>query len=64
MGTPSNLISAKAVIISLDKRTYGLTQFHFHQPSEHRLNGKSFAMEVHFVHAIKGAAGLQWSVCL
>ncbi len=44
--------------ISLGKRTYGLTQFHFHQPSEHRLNAKSFAMEVHFVHATEGSGGL------
>ena len=45
-------------ILSLGKRTYGLTQFHFHQPSEHRVNGKSFAMEAHFVHAAAGGGGL------
>ena len=28
-----------------------LKQFHFHSPSEHTVNGKSFAMEIHFVHA-------------
>lgn len=27
-----------------------LKQFHFHHPSEHRLNGKDLAMEAHFVH--------------
>jgi carbonic anhydrase len=32
-----------------------LVQFHFHHPSEHRIGGKSFPMEVHFVHA--NAAG-------
>jgi carbonic anhydrase len=32
-------------------RSYGLTQFHFHHPSEHRVDGKEFAMEAHFVHA-------------
>ena len=31
--------------------TYRLEQFHFHHPSEHRIGGKSFPMEVHFVHA-------------
>ncbi|PHQ94334.1 MAG: carbonate dehydratase [Pseudoalteromonas sp.] len=29
---------------------YDLLQFHFHSPSEHTLNGKSFPLEVHFVH--------------
>ena len=30
-----------------------LKQFHFHSPSEHTMEGKSFAMEIHFVHADK-----------
>ena len=34
---------------------YELLQFHFHHPSEHLLNGKAFAMELHFVH--KSAEG-------
>ena len=29
---------------------YDLAQFHFHTPSEHAVNGKRTAMEVHFVH--------------
>jgi carbonic anhydrase len=33
---------------------FALQQFHFHHPSEHRINGQSFAMEVHFVHARQG----------
>lgn len=29
---------------------YQLAQFHFHTPSEHRLEGQEFPAEVHFVH--------------
>ncbi|BCM17568.1 carbonic anhydrase [Mesorhizobium sp. J8] len=31
-------------------RTFELIQFHFHAPSEHRIAGKIFPMEAHFVH--------------
>jgi carbonic anhydrase len=31
-------------------RRYELLQFHFHRPSENRVNGKLFDMEVHLVH--------------
>jgi carbonic anhydrase len=30
---------------------YDLKQFHFHHPSEHTVDGKSFPLEVHLVHA-------------
>ncbi len=36
-------------ITSRDVR-YQLKQFHFHSPSEHKINGRSYAMELHFVH--------------
>lgn len=36
--------------ITLDKQKFELKQFHFHTPSEHQLNEKSYEMEVHFVH--------------
>ena len=36
--------------IKLDEKQYELKQFHFHSPSEHQLDGKSYPMEVHLVH--------------
>ena len=41
-------------------KSYDLLQFHFHTPSEHLVEGKSFPMEVHFVHknAETGALGV------
>ncbi|MCY4020822.1 MAG: carbonic anhydrase family protein [Chloroflexi bacterium] len=38
--------------------TYKLLQFHFHSPSEHTINGKSAAMEIHFVHADANSGAL------
>ena len=37
--------------ITLNGHTYELKQFHFHSPSENTINGKSFPMEAHLVHA-------------
>jgi carbonic anhydrase len=34
----------------LDGHTYHLAQFHVHAPSEHTVNGRSFPLELHFVH--------------
>lgn len=36
--------------IRLLGKTYDLIQFHFHRPSEERINGKSFDMVAHLVH--------------
>jgi carbonic anhydrase len=36
--------------IVLGGKAYALVQFHFHHPSEHTQDGRSFPMEVHFVH--------------
>jgi carbonic anhydrase len=36
--------------ITLQNRTFELLQFHFHRPSEERINGKNFEMVVHMVH--------------
>jgi carbonic anhydrase len=32
-------------------KRYELKQFHFHRPSEEKINGKSYEMTVHLVHA-------------
>ncbi|HBL26404.1 MAG TPA: hypothetical protein DD490_06175, partial [Acidobacteria bacterium] len=40
--------------LTVGGRTYQLAQFHFHEPSEHTVNGQGAAMEVHFVHADQG----------
>jgi carbonic anhydrase len=44
--------------LHLGRRTFQLTQFHFHHPSEHLVAGKRFAMEAHFVHSAATGGGL------
>lgn len=36
--------------LTLDGEVFKLIEFHFHQPSEHILNGKQYPLELHFVH--------------
>jgi carbonic anhydrase len=36
--------------ITVEGKTYVLQQFHFHLPSEHEVDGKHAAMELHLVH--------------
>ena len=36
--------------ITLAGEDYRMVQFHLHHPSEHSINGRSFPIEVHFVH--------------
>lgn len=45
-----NLHSKNDYIILDDKKFY-LQQFHFHTPSENKIKGKTYPLEVHFVHA-------------
>lgn len=40
----------QADYITIDGERYYLQQFHFHNPSEHTVDGESFPMEVHFVN--------------
>lgn len=50
---------AEGSALAVGKERYQLVQFHFHRPSEHTVGGKSFPMEVHFVHqAPSGALGV------
>jgi carbonic anhydrase len=37
--------------ISVGGKKYALKQFHFHRPSEEKIDGKSFDMTLHLVHA-------------
>ena len=37
--------------IRVGEAQYKLTQFHFHRPSENRIHGKTYDMELHLVHA-------------
>ena len=39
--------------ISVDGETYELLQFHFHKPSEEKINGKTYDMVAHLVHQAK-----------
>lgn len=41
-------------LLTLGETTYMLRQFHFHSPSEHRIDGRSYDMEVHLVHQDEG----------
>jgi len=36
--------------LDIDGQEFELLQFHLHSPSEHRIEGKSFPLEAHFVH--------------
>ena len=50
-GHTIQLNASKGSTITVGSEPYTLVQFHFHHPSEHLIGGKSFDMEVHFVHA-------------
>src|SRR5687768_13242225 len=42
--------------ITVDEKSFELAQFHFHAPSEHRINGVAAAAELHLVHRASDAA--------
>jgi carbonic anhydrase len=41
---------ASGSYLRIGQERYQLVQFHFHTPSEHRLQGQEYPMELHFVH--------------
>lgn len=41
---------APGSFLTFQRETFQLLQFHFHHPSEHRLNGQRFDLEIHLVH--------------
>jgi carbonic anhydrase len=43
-------LPAGAGHLLVDGERYDLLQFHFHTPSEHELDGRRFALELHLVH--------------
>lgn len=43
--------AAPGSILTLEGRSFELKRFHFHAPSENRVDGESFALEAHLVHA-------------
>ncbi len=45
--------TAGAGSISVDGEEYELLQFHFHKPSEEKINGKAYDMVAHLVHKSK-----------
>lgn len=44
--------------IVYNEKTYNVLQFHFHQPSEHTIDGETFPMELHIVHQNPVTGGL------
>jgi carbonic anhydrase len=44
----ANLGAGNAIVVN--QRRYELVQFHFHRPSEERINGRQYDMSVHLVH--------------
>ena len=51
-----NMESGSFLRIPERNLNFELKQFHFHSPSEHTIDGESFDMEIHFVHADKDGA--------
>jgi carbonic anhydrase len=46
-----NLPATSKSVLSIGSEQYNLLQYHIHAPSEHVVNGKASAAEIHFVHS-------------
>ncbi|OCK79581.1 carbonic anhydrase [Lepidopterella palustris CBS 459.81] len=44
--------------LNFEKTKYSLKQFHFHTPSEHRINEEYFPLEMHMVHVGTNGSGI------
>jgi carbonic anhydrase len=49
-------VTAGGGVLRAGGKTFRLLQFHFHTPSEHRINGREFPLEMHLVHQSAGGA--------
>jgi len=56
--TPAAHEDATAFRATLGGEHYQLVGFHFHAPSEHKINGLAYPLEVHFVHRHVRTGGL------
>jgi len=52
LGTNVEVV-ANGTLVDVAK-TYALAQFHFHTPSEHRIDDEHYAMEMHVVFEVAG----------
>jgi len=51
MGTTVQVnVGGEGCRLRIGKTTFFLRQFHFHTPSEHKVEAQSFSMEMHLVH--------------
>ncbi len=49
-GHPIQINYDEGSTLTVDSTEFELAQYHFHVPSEHSIDGKSFPMEMHLVH--------------
>ncbi len=49
-GHTLQVAAPQGLALNAGGKVYSLLQAHFHSPSEHKLDGESFGLEVHFVH--------------
>jgi carbonic anhydrase len=50
-------------ITEFANKHYNLKQFHFHSPSEHRINEEYFPLEMHMVHEAAGTSSSSCEIC-